>query len=170
MLNPDTNNDASTHVDIDVALTDAFNDKSMSDSHNDSSQKFGEIDVNFENVFNGAFGGGGGNVAFAVSQVADIVDHDNLQNFGQDNSGNFNTQAFAQTADVSGSWDGVGGGNSTGGHNGTEITAIADGRASSGGSAFNMEVVMGANLQQNDFDATVVGGSMDDNSSSGDSI
>src|SRR5690606_21517206 len=108
---------------------------------------------------------------FAVSQVADIVDHDTLSGFSQENSGTFNSQAFAQTAEVHGSWDGIGSGNGVGGHAITDINAIADGRASSGGSAFNMEVVMGANLQQNAFDATVVGGSMDnDNVSNGDSF
>jgi hypothetical protein len=106
-----------------------------------------------------------------VSQVADIIDHDMLSDFSQDNSGTFNSYATAAEAGISGSWDGIGSSNSTGGNNVTDITTIADGRASSGGTAFNMDVVMGANLQQNAFDATVVGGSMDnDNVSNGDSF
>src|SRR5690606_39036461 len=101
---------------------DAFNDKSIDNAFNDLSTSFGRIDVNFEDVFNGAFsGGGGGNTAFAVSQVADIVDHDTLSGFSQNNQGVFNSQAFAQTADVAGSWDGIGSGNANGGNNVTDI-------------------------------------------------
>jgi hypothetical protein len=167
------NTDMSSDIDLalNVAISDAFNDESVANSFNDLSTSFGRIEVNFQDVFNGAFGDGDYNTAFAVSQVADIIDHDTLSGFSQDNGGTFNSQAYAQTADVSGSWDSIGSGNGVGGNAVTDITAIADGRASSGGSAFNMEVVMGANLQQNAFDATVVGGSMDnDSTSNGDSF
>ncbi len=167
-----SNNDNSTDLDLvlKVDIADAFNDKSIDSSFNDASTSFGEIGVNFENVFNGAFSGGGHNTAFAVSQVADIVDHDTLSGFSQNNHGTFNSQAYADKAEVSGSWDDIGSKNEAGGNNVNDVTTIADGRASSSGTAFNMEVVMGANLQQNAFDAVVVGGNMDNDTTSGDSF
>ena len=166
----DSGNDNSTSLglDLDVALHDAFNDKSIDSSFNDLSTSFGKIDVNFENVFNGAFGDGSNNTAFAVSQVADIVDHDTLSGFSQNNQGTFSAHAAAAEAGVSGSWAEIGADN--GGNGVADIAAIADGRASASGTAFNMEVVMGANLQQNAFDATVIGGHQDNDTSSGDSF
>jgi len=110
-------------------------------------------DVNFENVFNGAFGGGDG-VGFAISQVADIVDNDQLQNVQQNNGGAY-FNAYATAGD--GTQANGNGFTTEAGNNGTGSNG-ADGSAHASGTAFNMDVVLGANLQQNAVDATVVGG------------
>ncbi|WP_173930913.1 hypothetical protein [Chelativorans sp. Marseille-P2723] len=171
-----SHNDASTTVDValDVAIEDAFNDESIANSYNDNSTDdstaFGNISLNFENIFDGAFGDGNGNTAFAVSQVADIVDQDTLSGFAQHNNGTFNAQAYADDASIGGSWDYIGSDNGNGDNGVTDVTTIADARASASGTAFNMEVVMGANLQQNAFSANVVGGDMVSETNSGDSF
>jgi hypothetical protein len=171
-----SNNDASTHLDadIDVAITDAFNSSDDDGSHN-SDDDFADLDigtatldnlfinsgslefdpgddVNFENVFNGAFSGGGGDTGFAISQVADIVDNDTLSNVQNNANGSFNAQAYGAHADASHNSQSSSGGDDA------STSAGADSSAYVSGNAFNMEVVLGANLQQNAVDATVVGG------------
>jgi hypothetical protein len=118
-------------------------------------------DVNFENVFNGAFGGDGG-TGFAISQVADILDSDSLSNVQQHNGGaNFNAYATAgDNLQANGNGFHASAGDDVGASN------VVDGSAHLSASAFNMEMVLGANLQQNAVDATVVGG---DNSMGNDS-
>ncbi|WMT89080.1 hypothetical protein [Pelagibacterium sp. H642] len=157
-----------TTTDVDVAITDAFksHSESYSDAFNDSSESFGEISVNFENVFNGAFGAGAGD-GFAVNQVADIVDNDALQDVTQNNGGNFNMQAGGNGANQ---WDAVidpfsGGADGDG-------TTVADAGIQLQGTAFNLDIVLGSNLQQNAVDISIVGGSTDNDTitTSGDSF
>jgi hypothetical protein len=84
--------------------------------------------------------------------VADIVDNDTLSNVQNNANGTYNAYAYADDADADDNdFEGDAGNNST-------ASNIADASASVSGSAFNMEVVLGANLQQNAVDATVVGG------------
>ena len=111
-------------------------------------------DVIFENVFNGAFSGDGGDTAFAINQVADIMDNDTLSNV-QQNNGDAVFNAYATAGDnLSADGNEL---NVDGGADGTGSNS-ADGSAHVSANAFNMEVVLGANLQQNAVDATVVGG------------
>jgi hypothetical protein len=163
-------NSVSTDTSIEVGISDAFNEhtETYADSFNDSSTGFGEISVDFENVFNGAFGDGAGD-GFAINQVADIVDNDYLHNVSQDNSGGFTMNAEGGLAAQVG-WDNVE--NPFAEANGSGVQ-IADAGAQLSGSAFNMEIVLGSNLQQNAVDISIVGGSADNNdttTTSGDSF
>lgn len=182
--------DSSTNVDValDVAVSDSFNsltDNSVTDSNNDnsdnsfnldvavsdafnsdSSTSWGEIAVQFENVFNGAFGGGDG-TGFAINQVADIVDNDTLSGFHQNNQGNFQLQANGGGASVAGDWDSV---DDPFGSAGGSIVTTANAAASAAGTAFNMDVVMGANLQQNAVNIDIVSGDQTTTTTSGDSF
>lgn len=148
--------DTTTETTVDVAISDAF--KSYSDAFNDDSESFGQISVNFENVFNGAFGGDGSGHGFAINQVADIVDNDRLENASQDNSGSFEMSADGGEAHQK-AWDDV---DDPFGGDGSDVS-IADASAVLQGSAFNLDIVMGSNLQQNAVDISIVGGSADNN-------
>lgn len=135
-------------------------------------------DVNFQNVLNGAFSGGGSDTGFALSQVVDLVDNDTLSGVTQTNSGIVTLTATGGTASAGdgigtddGGWGGMdhsffGGGNGGSGGSG-DIDAGDDVSGSSAASAaanltstaFTQEIVLGANLQQNAFEATVINGS-----------
>jgi hypothetical protein len=171
---PPHDNSVDTDLDVDVEIEDSLN--TATDSYN-SDDDFADLDigtatmdnlfinsgslefdpgddVNFENVFNGAFSGGGDDNGFAINQVADIIDNDALHNVQQNNGGAY-FDAYATAGDnlqANGNSVGASGGDDASGSNGT------DGSAHVSANAFNMEVVLGANLQQNAVDATVVGG------------
>ncbi|WP_169194022.1 hypothetical protein [Devosia sp. MC1541] len=164
--------DDADFADIDMKDVD-FDNIFMTNGGGDISFDPGD-DVNFENIFNNAFGTGDHNTAFAVNQIADLVDNDNLSNVQQNNGGTFDM-----------TWDSAGGDSSTGdgfgigdadGKDGWSIDAgddIAASAASSAASslsstAFTQEIVLGANLQQNAVDVSVVGGNNNYTSVGGD--
>jgi hypothetical protein len=67
-----------------------------------------------------------------------------------------------------GDWDHV---SNPFGHDGGgsgDMVVIADGHATATGTAFNMDIAMGANLQQNAVNVDVVGGNSDNDNISGD--
>jgi hypothetical protein len=135
-------------------------------------------DVNFEDIFNDAFGTGNNNSAFAVNQVADLVDNDVMRDVTMDNSGEYNL-TWTATGGTATAGDGIGGGGGAGsehdmfgrgGHDqdsaGWRIDAGDDIAASAASSAaaqltsnaFSQDIVLGANLQQNAVDVSIVGG------------
>ena len=123
-----------------------------------------EISVDFDNVFNGAFGGDGSGDGFAINQVADIVDNDSLWDVQQNNSGGFEMSANGGIA-AQVAWDDV--------DDPFDGTTVADASAQLQGTAFNLDIVLGSNLQQNAVDVSIVGGSADNNdttTTSGDSF
>lgn len=154
----------STKVDIDSKIEDAFND--YDNAFNDHSVEYGNINVDFEGLFNGAFSGGGNDAGFAVSQIANILDADQLQNVQYQGHGTFSLNGGSGDVEYAGkdSWDCVD--DPFGGNTSADTSFVQT------GSAFNFEVVLGANLQQNAIDSVVVGGNQDNDttSHSGDSF
>jgi hypothetical protein len=145
-------------------------------------------DVNFEDIFDGAFETGNNNSAFAVNQIADLVDNDSLRDVRMDNSGTY-TMTWEAKGGESEAGDGIGGGGgagSDGGHHrgghdsedsagwridaGDDIaaSAAASADAALSSNAFSQEIVLGANLQQNAIDVTIVGGDTNYTSAGGD--
>ena len=158
----DSYNHTDKSVDIDSEIDDAFND--YANAFNDASTSFGNIDVDFSDMFNGALGGDGNDNGFAVSQVANILDADSLYNVQQNNGGgNFQLHANAGDAMFGGgdSWECV---DDPFSGAGDSIVSTADASANITASAFNLEIVLGANLQQNAIDSTVIGGNSDNDS------
>ena len=148
-------------------------------------------DVNFEDIFDNAFATGDNNSAFAVNQIADLVDNDTLRDVRMDNSGTYTMTWEAKGGD-SEAGDGIGGGGGAGsdgkydGHHrggndnedsagwridaGDDIaaSAAASADAALSSNAFSQEIVLGANLQQNAVDVTIVGGDTNYTSAGGD--
>lgn len=133
-------------------------------------------DVNFEDIFNDAFGSGNNNSAFAVNQIADLVDNDALHGVTMDNSGDY-TLTWEATGGEATAGDGIGGGGGAGtdskfDHHGETdsagwridagddiaASAAASAAAELTSNAFSQEIVLGANLQQNAVDVSIVGG------------
>ena len=74
----------------------------------------------------------------------------------QQNNGGAYFDAYATAGDnLQANGNGLG----SGGGDDASTSNLVDGSAAVSGHAFNMDVVLGANLQQNAVDATVVGGS-----------
>ena len=135
-------------------------------------------DVHFSDIFNGAFNGAGTNTGFAINQVADLVDNDQLSHVSQDNSGSVTLDATggaATAGDGIGSgadgWDSWFGNHGGGAHAGDDVagSSAASAAANLTSTAFTQDIVLGANLQQNAFDATVINGTYTHTTISGDS-
>ena len=149
-------------------------------------------DVNFEDIFNDAFGEGDNNSAFAVNQIADLVDNDSLRDVTMDNSGDY-TLTWTATGGTAVAGDGIGGGGGAGDgkHDGKHdgkydrggedsagwridagddiaASAAASAAAQLTSNAFSQEIVLGANLQQNAVDVSIVGGNTNYTSVGGD--
>lgn len=147
-------------------------------------------DVNFEDIFHGAFGTGDNNSAFAVNQIADLVDNDTLSDVRMDNSGEY-TMTWEAKGGEAEAGDGIGGGGGAGSggrdhhHRGGDdnednagwridagddiaASAAASADAALNSNAFSQEIVLGANLQQNAIDVTIVGGDTNYTSAGGD--
>jgi hypothetical protein len=175
----DSSVDTDTDIDIDVDIEDSFNttDDEFADVDIGGGTTLDNLfinsgtldfnpgdDVNFENVFNGAFSGGGSDSGFAINQVADILDGDTLHNV-QQNNGGADFKAFSIGGDDLELEDSH---MSSRGGDDASTSATVDGSAYVNANAFNMEVVLGANLQQNAVDITVVGGNNSMGNDSGD--
>ncbi|PSH64053.1 hypothetical protein CU103_13475 [Phyllobacterium sophorae] len=136
-------------------------------------------DVDFSNIFNSAFNGAGTNTGFAVNQVADLVDNDELAHVSQDNSGSVTLNATGGAATAGdgigaggdGGWDSWFGNDGGGAHADDDLagSSAASAAANITSTAFTQEIVLGANLQQNAFDATVINGTYTHTTISGDS-
>ena len=123
-------------------------------------------DVNFQDILNDAFGDGSNNSAFAINQIADLVDNDQLTDISQNNTGTFDMK-WEVEGGHSRAGDGVGIGDTDGKEDssgwsidaGDDIAAsvASSAAATLNSTAFTQEVVLGANLQQNAVDVTVVG-------------
>jgi len=92
------------------------------------------------------------------------VDNDSLWDVQQNNSGGFEMSANGGIA-AQVAWDDV--------DDPFDGTTVADASAQLQGTAFNLDIVLGSNLQQNAVDVSIVGGSADNNdttTTSGDSF
>lgn len=191
--NTNTNtSDTTVHVDVGVGIDALPTDNDFADldlSHTNFDNMFitdtGSInfdpgnDVDFSHIFDGAFNGAGINTGFAINQVADLVDNDQLSHVSQDNSGSVTLDAsggdagagdgIASGADGWDSWFSNHGGG--GAHAGDDLggSSAASAAANLTSTAFTQDIVLGANLQQNTFDATVINGTYTHTTISGDS-
>jgi len=111
-------------------------------------------------VFAGGFGDGA-DMGYAFNQIADIVDNDALSGVTQNNYGTFTLSASAGDASFDSDFNHQHG-NPFGAAGNGDVSNLADAHASTSGTAFNMDLVLGANLQQNAADVTVVGGNLTD--------
>jgi hypothetical protein len=133
---------------VDVSISDAF--KKIDDSYN-SDDDWLELDhLNFD-VLNavgaGTLSGDGNDAMFNISQVSEMTDNDKLYRPEVENDAGFGQHAHADGGDANGAEDV--GDRSSG-------TASADGVANL--EAFTQNIVMGANIQYNNIDMSVVGG------------
>jgi hypothetical protein len=133
---------------VDVSISDAF--KKIEDSYN-SDDDWLELDhLNFD-VLNavgaGTLSGDGNDAMFNISQVSEMTDNDKLYRPEVENDAGFGQHAHADGGDANGAEDV--GDRSSG-------TASADGVANL--EAFTQNIVMGANIQYNNIDMSVVGG------------
>jgi hypothetical protein len=150
----------------DVTFDDDINDLDASELLNvESGSSLNMDDFTFDTTAIGdSFNGPGNDMAFDVGQVNDLVDNDVLSNPQVTYNGGGGP---LQDVSVTGGWasagDGINGGiKGSGNYNGADgsisgsTSASADAVANV--SAFTQNIVMGANLQVNNFTATVVGG------------
>lgn len=173
-LNSFNDNSQSLDIDVDVKAKDSFNN--VADSYNsvstDLSKSWGGVNVNFDNVLNGAYGGKGSadNAStFAVNQVNDLVDNDVLSKFSYSPGGTVEFHANGGGAYLgTDDWKKIDDAFSA--HGGSNVIATADASAYNSGSAFNMDVVLGANMQQNAVLANIAGGDQTTTETTGDSF
>ena len=145
-----TNSHNATDIDttVDVAISDAF--KKIEDSYN-SDDDWLELDnLNFD-VLNavgaGTLAGDGNDSMFNISQVSEMTDNDRLYNPKVENDAWFKQDAHVHGGEAYGAEEFDDRGN---------VTASADGVASM--EAFTQNIVMGANIQYNNIEMSVVGG------------
>ncbi len=149
----------------DVTFDDDVNDLDSSELLNVEGATLSMDDFTFDTTAIGdSFNGAGNDMAFDVGQVNDLVDNDvlcNPQVTYQGSGGPLQdvsvTGGWASSGDgISGNIKGVGNYNGADGSISGSTSASADAVANV--SAFTQNIVMGANLQVNNFTATVVGG------------
>lgn len=150
----------------DVTFDDDINDLDSSELLNvEHGSSITMDDFTFDTTAIGdSFNGPGNDMAFDVGQVNDLVDNDVLCNPQVTYSG---SGGPLQDVSVTGGWasagDGINGGvRGSANHNGADGSIAGSTAASADAvanvSAFTQNIVMGANLQVNNFTATVVGG------------
>jgi hypothetical protein len=133
---------------VDVAISDAF--KKIEDSYNsdDDWLELDNLDFDVLNVVGaGTLAGAGNDAMFNISQVSEMTDSDRLYNPKVENDSWFKQDAYADGGRADGADDLDDRGS---------VTASADGVASM--EAFTQNIVMGANIQYNNIDMSVVGG------------
>ena len=145
-----TNSHNATDIDttVDVAISDAF--KKIEDSYN-SDDDWLELDnLNFD-VLNavgaGTLAGDGNDSMFNISQVSEMTDNDRLYNPKVENDAWFKQDAHVHGGEAYGAEEFDARGN---------VTASPDGVASM--EAFTQNIVMGANIQYNNIEMSVVAG------------
>jgi hypothetical protein len=146
----DSNNTTTTSIDttVDVAISDAFN--TITDSNNQDNDWLDLDGLDFDvlsAIGEGVLAGEGNDTLFNLAQVSELSDADTLYSPTVTNSSGFDV---CQTGD--------GGDNAAGGDAGDRGTSTtsADGVAQL--EAFTQNIVMGANIQYNNVDISVVGG------------
>lgn len=168
-------NDASTNVDIEVtdsfktddSVNDSFNtdfslDVAVSDSFNTSDSDWLDLDnVSFDamTIISDALNGAGNDAAFSAHQINEMSDNDFLMKPQVVNNGHWGQSADAGGGEAYGikTHDDVG--NGSGDHQ--SLSAAANASATSGNEAFTQNIVMGANIQYNSVNSTIVGGDSD---------
>jgi hypothetical protein len=140
----------STDIDttVDVAISDAF--KEITDSYNQDNDwlELDGLDFDVMNVVGeGALAGAGNDAMFNLSQVSELADQDHLYRPSVSNDSSFDVSQHGDGGYAK--VDGDLGDRST-------ATASADGVAQL--EAFTQNIVMGANIQYNNVDMSVVGG------------
>lgn len=154
--------DSWIHGDIDVETNDLDLDDLID---NDAPLYMEDFDLDIS-MIGDSFNGAGNDFAYDNSQANDLVDNDNVTGTSSAYNGSFWNGAFQEVTAAGGtatSGDGVNGlhGNHSTLEAGGDIaiagstSALAAATASA--SAFNVDVVVGANLQQNGFGLTIVG-------------
>jgi hypothetical protein len=133
---------------VDVAITDAF--KSITDSYDQDNEWLDLDGLNFDVmsvIGEGVLAGSGNDVMFNLAQVSELSDADSLSSPTVTNDADFDVSQFGKGGDAFGGEDfderGTG-------------TASADGVAQL--EAFTQNIVMGANIQYNNVDVSIVGG------------
>ncbi len=150
IITRDSNNSTEITTSVDVAISDAF--KKINDSYNsDSDDDWLELDnLDFDvltAIGDGTLAGEGNDTLFNISQVSEITDNDTLHNPQVNSSAGWDQELHGQGGEAHGGGDF--------GERGTG-TAKADGVAQM--EAFTQNIVMGANIQYNGVDISVVGG------------
>lgn len=149
----------------DVTFDDDINDLDASELLNVEGATLSMDDFMFDTTAIGeSFNGPGNDMAFDVGQVNDLIDNDVLSNPHVTYHGSGGplqdvsvTGGWASAGDgINGSIDGSANRNGADGSIAGSTSASADAVANV--SAFTQNIVMGANLQVNNFTATVVGG------------